>query len=131
MTCAGVLLLLTPAITMAGARLWRVSLHSILLPVPRSDRASAQDKNLRIYVIRVIDATSGTPIRKADVVVELQNNKTQWRGQTDALGIFHFTCEPPRRPAPVHISIQAPGYWTLDDYNVLLEERVMHLRKAD
>jgi hypothetical protein len=92
-----------------------------------------QGKNIaRIYVIRVIDGTSRRPVPKASVTVELaSSSKTKWEGRTDSEGVFAFTWEVNTGFVKGHIVVQAPGFWTVDDYNVVVEERIIPLKKED
>ena len=102
----------------------------IILSSPRPETRQAIAP--RIFQIKVIDAVSGAPIGKADVTVEVQNSsKTKWTGRTDSKGIFSFTCGLANGSVRAHLSIEATGYWVLDDYFPLSEERVIELKKAD
>ena len=92
-----------------------------------------QDKKAtRVYVIRVIDAKSKSPVAKANVTVELaDSSKTKWQGRTDSKGVFRFTWAPTARFIKAHISVQAPGFWTVDDANALVEERIIQMNRGD
>jgi hypothetical protein len=109
---------------------------------PESSKAPVQDSHQRDeakgrHTIRVIDASSKAPVVKANVTVELKNTSSnakraaRWQGRTDAKGSFAFICEMPNGSTKTHISIEAAGYWTLDDEFLLAEDRVFRLQKSD
>lgn len=89
------------------------------------------------HTITVIDAASRAPVVKASITVKVRrafnNSKCagHWEGHTDAKGGFTFICDVPNGSVRTHISIQAAGYWTLDDESFLAEDRVFQLQKAD
>lgn len=86
----------------------------------------------RLYVIRVIDGTSRSPVKKAKVWVELENRaKTRWAGSTDSNGIFQFRWDASPGHVRAHIEIRAPGYMTLVDRDLLMEDTLIDLNKAD
>ena len=90
-----------------------------------------EKKPAKVYLIRVVDE-SKNPVVKAKVTVELANNtKAKWQGDTDSEGIFKFTWEPTNRPVQAHISVEAPGFWSVDDYNALAEDRLFQLKRSD
>jgi hypothetical protein len=92
----------------------------------------ANQKITHIYVIKVVDGKSKEPVAKANVTVELVNTaRTKWGGHTDAKGAFTFMWEPNTRSTKAHISIQAPGFWSVDDDNVLADERIFQLKRDD
>jgi hypothetical protein len=94
--------------------------------------ATTQKKSTRLYVIHVIDISSKAPISNAKVTVELDNAaKTKWTGSTDAKGLFQFRWDAVTASVKAHISVQAQGFSSLDDFNLLMEDRVFELTKAD
>jgi hypothetical protein len=101
---------------------------------PKTKGPESQDKKAtRVYVIRVIDEISGRPVTKAVVTVELlaMSDKSKWLGRTNSRGVFTFTWEPNTRSVRAHILVQAPGFWSVDDDNVLVEERIIQLKKEN
>lgn len=87
-------------------------------------------KKTKLYIIRVIDSASRTPINKAKVMVELDNlAKTKWTALTDTNGFFEFKWDAVAPAVKAHISIQAHGFASLDSYNVLIEDRIISLTR--
>lgn len=87
-------------------------------------------KKTKLYIIRVIDSASRTPINKARVTVELDNPaKTKWTGLTDANGFFEFKWDVVTPAVKAHTSIEAHGFASLDSYNVLIEDRIISLTR--
>lgn len=96
-------------------------------------RETRQEKRSKgLHVVKVIEAESGSPVPKATVAVELEDSsKRKWAGSADSNGVFVFTCELANGSVKAHISIEATGFWTLDDHFPLVEARIIQLRKAD
>lgn len=90
----------------------------------------SQQKKTKLYIIRVIDSASRTPINKAKVTVELENSaKTKWTGLTDANGFFEFKWNAVTPRIKAHTSVEAPGFASLDDFQPLIEDRIIALSK--
>lgn len=90
------------------------------------------DKESKVHIIRIIDDTSGSPVRKANVKAELGNfSRRKWEGHTDSNGIFSFDCELPNGSVKMRITIEAKGFWTVDEIFPLTKERVVQLHKED
>lgn len=85
----------------------------------------------RLYLIRVIDATSNAPIHKARIKVELIiPSKTNWTGVTDSRGFFQFEWDAIPRSVKTHMSVQASGFSSLDEYSLLLPDKLITLNRA-
>ena len=96
-----------------------------------SDAIALQDqKPVRLYVIRVVDATSKDPIVRAKVWVEIGELPDQRNGYTDARGAFTFTWHLTKARIKTHISVEADGYPVIEDFGVLTEERLIQLSKS-
>ena len=131
------------AVFVAALSLCFVPLHLSACPPYRTDHPAinqsvpsvphnTQDKGIRTYVIRVIDTQSKAPVNKAKISVQLDDSaKTKWGGYTDSKGLFQFKWLTTTQSVKAHISIEAQGFMTLDDYNVLMEDRVIPLTRAD
>lgn len=100
---------------------------------PTRSAATADDspqKKTKLYIIRVIDSASRTPIDKAKVRVELDNSaKTKWTGFTDANGFFEFKWNAITPRIKAHTSVEARGFASLDDFQPLIEDRIIGLSK--
>jgi hypothetical protein len=97
-----------------------------------SDSHISGQKGTRTYLIRVIDTQSKAPVSKVKITVLLDDSaKTKWTGYTDSKGVFQFKWHAIAQSVKAHISIQAKGFMTLDDYNLLIEDRVIPLNRAD
>jgi hypothetical protein len=78
-------------------------------------------------VVRVIDSGSRKPIPHAKVWVEIGDTGTARNGYTDDRGAFTFSW---RLGSPeTHITVEAPGYMTVEDYHTLIEDRMIQLTK--
>ena len=96
-----------------------------------SDAIPPQDqKPVRLYVIRVLDATSKGPISHAKVWVEMVDFSDKRNGYTDARGAFTFTWRLTMARIRTHISVEADGYPVVEDFGVLTEERLIQLSKS-
>lgn len=96
-----------------------------------SDAISLQDqKPVRLYVVRVVDATSKDPIVRAKIWVEIGELPDQRNGYTDARGAFTFTWHLTKARIKTHISVEADGYPVIEDFGVLTEERLIQLSKS-
>jgi hypothetical protein len=90
------------------------------------------EKETRTYLIRVIDTQSRAPVAKAKITVQLDDPaKTKRSGYTDSNGVFQFKWDAIARSVKTHISIEARGFMALDDYSLLIEDRVIPLNRAD
>ncbi len=106
------------------------ALHSVIIFTGHANATQAQV--VRPYQVKVIDATTRRPVAKAKVTIELQNaSKTKWEGRTDPDGVFTFRCDLPNGSVRARTAIEATGYWTMDGWFPLIEERVIELKKAD
>ncbi|HEY6350544.1 MAG TPA: hypothetical protein VI636_14145 [Candidatus Angelobacter sp.] len=92
---------------------------------------NAQQESTKLYIIRVIDAASKRPVVKAKIAVELENlAKSKWSGLTDPNGFFQFKSELMRPNVKARISIEARGYASLEDYGLLIEDRLIELHRT-
>ncbi|HEY6252022.1 MAG TPA: hypothetical protein VI685_18860 [Candidatus Angelobacter sp.] len=93
---------------------------------------ASQQKNTKLYIIRVIDTLSKKPVTKAKITVELDNTaKNKWTGITDSNGFFQFKWDAMKPGVRARISIEARGYASLEDYNLLMEDRLIELHKIE
>jgi hypothetical protein len=91
----------------------------------------SQQKKTKPYIIRVIDIDSKSPIAKAKVTVELENDaKTAWTGLTDSNGVFQFKWDAITPRIKAHTSVEARGFASLDDFQPLIEDRIIGLSKV-
>ncbi len=97
-----------------------------LPPVPTYQ----EEKPTRLYVIRVVDSVSKDPITHAKVRVEIGDPPKKRNGYTDSQGFFSFTWELTKTHPKSHVSVEAPGYTTIDDFGPLIEDRLIQLTKA-
>jgi predicted carbohydrate-binding protein with CBM5 and CBM33 domain len=84
----------------------------------------------KVYIIRVIDNGSKTPVAKAKISVELENDaKTKWTGTTDENGVFQFRWDAITPRIKSHTSVEAHGYTSIDDFEPLIEDRIIGLTR--
>lgn len=89
------------------------------------------------HLIRISDEASGSPIQGALVTVTvelkgLSQTKTiaHQVGRTNASGVFVFSC-PPYGFAQMHTSVEAIGFWAVEDDSPLIREHKISLLKTD
>lgn len=80
------------------------------------------------YIIRVVAADSQAPITNARVQVEIPGASKK-QGRTDKAGMFSFTSESQGKTVRVHISVQAQGFFPLDDFRDLAQDTLIPLSK--
>jgi hypothetical protein len=90
---------------------------------------------LRAQIVRVLDAATGLPIQDATVTVRLprrsaRSEMIRKEGRTNSQGVFVFTFEEENRRAQVFTSVDAEGYWGIDDESRPADERVITLYRT-
>jgi hypothetical protein len=95
----------------------------------KSAQPPAGTNSTRTYVLHVVDS-SNAPILNASVYIESGDSPLA-RGKTNPGGIFAFVGQLSSRYTQVHVSVHAAGYVPLDEYSPLIEERIIHLSKAN
>ncbi len=97
---------------------------------PSSVNDNSSQKKTKPYIIRVIDNGSKTPLAKAKITVELENDaKTKWTGITDENGVFQFKWDAVTPRIKSHTSVEARGYTSVDDFEPLIEDRIIGLTR--
>jgi hypothetical protein len=83
----------------------------------------------RAQIIRVVDVSTGFPIKDASVKVRMRRSSTIIfkQGHTNAQGLFVFTYEKAREWSPISVYVDAAGYWGVNDETWLADERVITL----
>jgi hypothetical protein len=99
------------------------------------NQGSQPSVRLRAQIVRALDAATGLPIQDAAVTVRLPrrsagNEMICKEGRTNSQGLFVFTFEEENRRAQVFISVDAEGYWGIDDESRLADERVIRLYRT-
>jgi hypothetical protein len=85
------------------------------------------------HLIRIIDEASGSPIQDARVTVTVElKSVSETRtiahevGCTNASGVFAFSC-PRYGSAQMHTSVEATGFWAVDDDSPLVRQHEISL----
>jgi hypothetical protein len=99
------------------------------------NQGSQPSVRVRAQIVRVLDAATGLPIQDAAVTVHLprrsvMNEMIRKEGRTNSQGVFVFTFEEENRRSQVFISVDAEGYWGIDDESRLADERVIRLYRT-
>ena len=98
---------------------------------PTNNAIDSQQNKTKPYIIRVIDSDAKTPIPKAKITVELENEtKTKWTGLTDPNGVFQFKWDAITPRLKAHTSVEAHGFTSVDNFQPLIEDRIIGLTKV-
>jgi hypothetical protein len=100
------------------------------------DQSSRPSVRVRAEIVRALDAATALPVKDATVTVRLRRRSAMdeiihKKGRTNAQGIFAFTFEEANGWAKASVSVDAPGYWGVDDESSLTDERIITLYRLD
>jgi len=114
-----------------ASAIWaQASKHAQTQTAPSNLTDTPSPQKTKAYIIRVVDNGSKTPVAKAKITVELEDDaKTKWNGTTDENGIFQFRWLAITPHIRTHTSVEAHGYSFVEDFEPLIEDRIISLTR--